>query len=94
MDTSSQHTFASLPFLKKLKLADPMSVCEQFNIFVQIGHYWDVTEVIEKEIIRGQVYSKDQISFIGTYASRRNIFEPLPQRRDIANIRQRFATSK
>ena len=52
INTSLQHTAASLPHLKNLKLAHPVTASEQFYISMLIGafHYCDV---IQDEVIRG-----------------------------------------
>jgi len=53
IQNASRSAIASLPYLKGLKLANPLTAGEQFNITLLIGtdYYW---QVVENEIVRGQ----------------------------------------
>ena len=53
ISTRLHHTAVRLPYLRKLKLAHPVTEREDFHIPLLIGadHYWDI---IEDEVIRGK----------------------------------------
>ena len=53
IQNTSCSAIANLPYLKGLKLANPLTAGEQFNITLLIGadYYW---QVVEDQIVRGQ----------------------------------------